>query len=122
MGDAGFFRVSYLCKCKCQCTCANEIFQGTSTDQDGRFGDKNRKLMKQLKFENVLEQKVNSFGLFMRYFGKSGGNKLLFDFFFDFMMTGRTVCISFMETVLILGGHEKGQFGCTETMDYQTSK
>uniref|UniRef100_A0A1I7X2Y8 PWI domain-containing protein n=1 Tax=Heterorhabditis bacteriophora TaxID=37862 RepID=A0A1I7X2Y8_HETBA len=40
MGDAGFFR-------------------GTSSDQDGRFSDKEKKLLKQMKFEETLERKIN---------------------------------------------------------------
>ncbi|EPB74091.1 PWI domain protein [Ancylostoma ceylanicum] len=40
MGDAGFFR-------------------GTSSDQDGRFSDKEKKLLKQMKFENTLDRKIN---------------------------------------------------------------
>ncbi|KJH46157.1 PWI domain protein [Dictyocaulus viviparus] len=40
MGDAGFFR-------------------GTSSDQDGRFSDKEKKLLKQMKFEDTLDRKIN---------------------------------------------------------------
>ncbi|VDM28836.1 unnamed protein product [Toxocara canis] len=39
MGDAGFYR-------------------GTSCDQDSRFTDKERKLLKQMRFEDALEEKV----------------------------------------------------------------
>lgn len=39
MGDAGFFR-------------------GTSADQDGRFTDKEKKLLKTMKFEDALDKKV----------------------------------------------------------------
>ena len=37
-------------------------FRGTSSEQDGRFSDKEKKLLKQMKFEDVLEKKV--WGLF----------------------------------------------------------
>lgn len=40
MGDAGFFR-------------------GTNTDQDNRFSNKEKKLMKQLKFEDALATKID---------------------------------------------------------------
>ncbi|VDL75702.1 unnamed protein product [Nippostrongylus brasiliensis] len=40
MADAGFFR-------------------GTSSDQDGRFSDKEKKLLKQMKFEDTLDRKIN---------------------------------------------------------------
>lgn len=40
MGDAGFFR-------------------GTNSEQDNRFADKEKKLMKQMRFEDVLAKKVN---------------------------------------------------------------
>ncbi|VDK57986.1 unnamed protein product, partial [Anisakis simplex] len=39
MGDAGFYR-------------------GTSFDQDSRFTDKERKLLKQMRFEDALEEKI----------------------------------------------------------------
>jgi len=41
MSDAGFFR-------------------GTSADQDNRFSDKEKKLLKQMKFEDALNVKVIS--------------------------------------------------------------
>ncbi len=34
------------------------VFQGTSADQDNRFSDKEKKLLKQMKFEEVLHTKV----------------------------------------------------------------
>ena len=34
------------------------MFQGTSADQDNRFSDKEKKLLKQMKFEEVLHTKV----------------------------------------------------------------
>jgi len=40
MADAGFFR-------------------GTSADQDNRFSDKEKKLLKQMKFEDVLLTKID---------------------------------------------------------------
>ena len=40
MSDAGFFR-------------------GTSSDQDTRFSDKEKKLMKQMKFQGNVEKKVS---------------------------------------------------------------
>lgn len=39
MGDAGFYR-------------------GTTSEQDGRFTDKEKKLLKTMKFEETLDQKV----------------------------------------------------------------
>lgn len=39
MADAGFYR-------------------GTSSEQDSRFTDKERKLLKQMRFENALDEKV----------------------------------------------------------------
>lgn len=36
------------------------LFQGTSADQDSRFADKKKKLIKQMKFEDVIEKKVIS--------------------------------------------------------------
>jgi len=35
------------------------FYRGTSADQDGRFTDKERKLLKQMKFEEALNQKVD---------------------------------------------------------------
>ncbi|CAJ0946763.1 unnamed protein product, partial [Mesorhabditis belari] len=40
MGDAGFYR-------------------GTNADQDGRFSDKEKKLLRTMKFEDALERKIN---------------------------------------------------------------
>lgn len=34
------------------------FYRGTSTDQDTRFGDKEKKLLKQMKFEGILDTKV----------------------------------------------------------------
>ena len=34
------------------------FFKGTSADQDSRFSDKNKKLMKTMKFAENLEKKV----------------------------------------------------------------
>ena len=34
------------------------FFKGTSADQDSRFSDKNKKLMKTMKFADNLEKKV----------------------------------------------------------------
>merc|ERR1711913_130964 len=34
-------------------------FRGTSADQDNRFSDKEKKLMKQMKFEDILAKKVD---------------------------------------------------------------
>lgn len=34
------------------------FFKGTSADQDSRFSDKNKKLMKTLKFADNLDKKV----------------------------------------------------------------
>ena len=34
------------------------FFQGTSADQDNRFSDKEKKLLKQMKFEDALSTKV----------------------------------------------------------------
>lgn len=42
MADAGFYR-------------------GTSSEQDSRFTDKERKLLKQMRFEGSLDQKVKIF-------------------------------------------------------------
>ena len=36
----------------------NVFFQGTNADQDNRFSDKEKKLLKQMKFEEVLSKKV----------------------------------------------------------------
>ena len=33
-------------------------FQGTNADQDNRFSDKEKKLLKQMKFEDILSKKV----------------------------------------------------------------
>ena len=35
-----------------------DSFRGTSADQDIRFGDKERKLLKTLKFPPILDKKV----------------------------------------------------------------
>jgi serine/arginine repetitive matrix protein 1 len=42
-------------------------FQGTNADQDNRFSDKEKKLLKQMKFEEILSKKVknDSFLLFV---------------------------------------------------------
>ena len=34
------------------------VLQGTSADQDNRFSDKEKKLLKQMKFEDALSTKV----------------------------------------------------------------
>ena len=34
------------------------FFRGTSSDQDNRFSDKEKKLLKQMKFEESLNKKV----------------------------------------------------------------
>lgn len=34
------------------------FYRGTSTDQDIRFTDKERKLLKQMRFEQVLDMKL----------------------------------------------------------------
>ena len=34
------------------------LFQGTNADQDNRFSDKEKKLLKQMKFEEILAKKV----------------------------------------------------------------
>ena len=39
-------------------------FRGTSSEQDGRFSDKEKKLLKQMKFEDILEKKVWGFFYF----------------------------------------------------------
>ena len=36
----------------------NICFQGTSADQDNRFSDKEKKLLKQMKFEDSLANKI----------------------------------------------------------------
>ena len=41
------FAVAYLC-----------IVQGTSSDQDNRFSDKNKRLMKTMKFAEAIAKKV----------------------------------------------------------------
>ncbi|CAM9471904.1 unnamed protein product [Discosporangium mesarthrocarpum] len=35
------------------------FFRGTNTEQDSRFGDSDKKLMKKMKFSKILDQKVN---------------------------------------------------------------
>lgn len=35
------------------------FFQGTTADQDNRFSDKKKKLMKSMKFNDGLEKKVS---------------------------------------------------------------
>ncbi len=35
-------------------------FQGTNADQDNRFSDKEKKLLKQMKFEEILSKKVKN--------------------------------------------------------------
>ena len=58
MADAGFFRV----RCR---DCNQEYWsdslhlQGTSSDQDNRFSDKEKKLLKTMKFEDNLVKKVD---------------------------------------------------------------
>ena len=57
MTDAGFFRVSnsyFVLNFEIYFV----IFQGTSAEQDNRFSDKQKKLLKQLKFNEILTQKV----------------------------------------------------------------
>lgn len=36
----------------------NHVLQGTNADQDNRFSDKEKKLLKQMKFEEILSKKV----------------------------------------------------------------
>jgi len=38
--------------------CKWMILQGTSADQDARFTDKKKKLIRQMKFEDVIQEKV----------------------------------------------------------------
>ena len=45
-------RTKNLCK-------SNICCQGTTTDQDNRFSDKEKKLLKTMKFEDVLAKKVD---------------------------------------------------------------
>ncbi|KAF7636528.1 PWI domain-containing protein [Meloidogyne graminicola] len=40
------------------------FYRGTSTDQDIRFTDKERKLLKQMRFEQVLDIKVEGIPFF----------------------------------------------------------
>ena len=65
MADAGFFRVSNniesmnSLKVKMFENQSMMIFQGTTTDQDNRFSDKEKKLLKTMKFEDILTKKVD---------------------------------------------------------------
>ena len=72
MADAGFFRVSSLENYNLQILLAyyysslvltnfilSLILQGTTTDQDARFSDKEKKLLKTMKFEDNLGVKVD---------------------------------------------------------------
>ena len=43
---------------------ASGFFRGTSSDQDTRFSDKEKKLMKQMKFQGNVEKKVSVCGPF----------------------------------------------------------
>ncbi len=59
MADAGFYRVN-----KYALFSIKVLFKGTSFDQDSRFTDKQRKLLKQMRFEKSLETKVGVVALF----------------------------------------------------------
>lgn len=41
------------------CTMSSGFFRGTNTEQDSRWGDAEKKLLRRTKFSKVLEQKVN---------------------------------------------------------------
>ena len=61
MTDAGFFKVILSNNNKIR----NKTFlfelKGTSADQDSRFSDKNKKLMKSMKFADNIDKKVRNF-------------------------------------------------------------
>lgn len=42
--------------------------QGTTTEQDNRFSDKEKKLLKQMKFGDCLSQRVSLFDLLSTHF------------------------------------------------------
>lgn len=57
MTDAGFFKVI------CVLFLYFFIHQGTNTDQDSRFTDKKKKLLKSMKFGDNLNEKVGAHSL-----------------------------------------------------------
>ena len=58
MADAGFFRVRDGNRNQ-QSRFDISLSQGTSSDQDNRFSDKEKKLLKTMKFEDNLVKKVD---------------------------------------------------------------
>ena len=84
-------------------------FQGTNADQDNRFSDKEKKLLKQMKFEEVLSKKVAihfTISLLFKEFGRTSKLNLPFIFY----MKGWAIehCI-IRETFFITLSH---QFRC----------
>ena len=58
MTDAGFFRVS--CREKSALQLMRILLQGTNSEQDSRFFNKTKKLMKSMKFPPNINTKVSS--------------------------------------------------------------
>lgn len=58
MGDAGFFKVMYLPLFTSDTGADCAIQQGTSADQDSRFSNKEKKLLKSMSFPPEFDQKV----------------------------------------------------------------
>ncbi len=59
MADAGFFKVSLKNNYIRNKIFVYYIFQGTSAEQDSRFANKQKKLLKQMKFPDNIDIKVN---------------------------------------------------------------
>ncbi len=59
MADAGFFKVSFRKRERKEDEALNE-FQGTSAEQDSRFANKQKKLLKQMKFPDNIDVKVKN--------------------------------------------------------------
>ena len=55
MADAGFFKVSAFERENDEVL---NVFQGTSAEQDSRFANKQKKLLKQMKFPDNIDVKV----------------------------------------------------------------
>ena len=71
------------------------FFKGTSADQDSRFSDKNKKLMKTLQFADNLDKKVIIY------------NKILSNFQNIFCLNSKSILIDW---------YEKSSIGNNETV------
>lgn len=63
------------------------FYRGTHTEQDIRFPDKEKKLLKQMKFEDVLEKKVSVLTSFVCVFSSRTKCSLFSPLCFDLRWT-----------------------------------